>query len=94
MKLLVLAVKNLTRRKGNSIYIAIAVIIPVAILSTILITLDSADRSLSDVASKFGFTMTIQPKNIKPDSFNEIGVVIDEYIPESVSSAIFPKNLT
>jgi putative ABC transport system permease protein len=96
VKLLVLAVKNLTRRKGNSIYIAIAVIIPVAILSTILITLDSADSSLSDVASKFGFTMTIQPKNIKPDSFNEIGVIIDEYIPESVSSTAegIIKNIT
>jgi putative ABC transport system permease protein len=79
-----MAIKDLMRRKGKSLYILTAVIIPVAIMSTIVLTLDNADSSLTNLASKFGFTMMIQPKNIQPDSFDQIGVILDEYIPESV----------
>jgi putative ABC transport system permease protein len=79
-----MAIKDLLRRKGKSLYILIAVVIPVAILSTIVLTLDNADDSLTNLASKFGFTMMVQPKNIQPDSFDQIGVILNEYIPDSV----------
>lgn len=88
MKLLAIAVKDIVRRKGKSLYVLTAVVIPVAILITIILTLDNADSSLSNLASKFGFTMTVQPKNIQPDSFDQIGVILDEYMPESVASSI------
>jgi putative ABC transport system permease protein len=83
MDLLKLAVKDLARRKGKTLYLLIAVVIPVAILSTILSTLENADSSLSNLASKFGFTMIIQPKNIKIDRIDHIGVILDEYISEA-----------
>lgn len=88
MKLLSMAIKDLIRRKGKSLYILIAVVIPVAILSTIVLTLDNADSSLTNLASKFGFTMMVQPKNIQPDSFDQIGVILNEYIPESLTSDV------
>jgi putative ABC transport system permease protein len=84
MELLSIAVKDLNRRKAKNIYVTFAVIIPVAILCTILLTLDNADKSLSNIASKFGFTLTIQPKNVKVKKIDQIGVVLDEYISETV----------
>lgn len=83
MELIVLAIKDMLRRKGKSLYLLVAVVIPVAILSTILLTLDNADSSL-DLASKFGFTLIVQPKNVRVDRINQIGVNTGEYIPESV----------
>lgn len=83
MELLNLALKDLLRRKGKSLYLLLAVLIPVAILSAVLLTLDNADSSLANLASKFGFTMTIQPKNVRADRIDQIGVIIEEYIPES-----------
>ncbi len=89
MELLSLALKDLLRRKGKTIYLLIAVVIPVTILSTIISTLDNADSSLSNLASKFGFTMIIQPKNIKIDRIDQIGVILEEYISEkSVPSIV------
>jgi putative ABC transport system permease protein len=88
VKLFSMAIKDLIRRKGKSLYILIAVLIPVAILSTIVLTLDNADSSLTNLASKFGFTMMVQPKNIQPDSFDEIGVILNEYIPESIMADV------
>ncbi|MGD2080407.1 MAG: FtsX-like permease family protein [Nitrospirota bacterium] len=82
MKLLALAIKDISRRKAKSLYLLTAVVTPVIILSTILLTLDNADRSLSTLASKFGFTMIIQPKNIRVDRIDQIGVILDEYIAE------------
>jgi len=88
VNLLSLAAKDIMRRKGKSIYLLTAMLIPVVILSTILLTIDNADRSLSILASKFGFTMTVQPKNIKIERIDQIGVVIDEYLPEKVIESI------
>jgi putative ABC transport system permease protein len=76
------------RRKGKSAYLLTAMLIPVIILSTILLTVDNADRSLSTLASKFGFTLTVQPKNIKVERIDQIGVVIGEYLPEAVIGSI------
>ncbi len=84
MELLSIAVKDLNRRKAKNLYVTMAVMIPVAILCTILMTLDNADRTLSNIASKFGFTLTIQPKNVKVKKIDQIGVVLDEYISETV----------
>jgi putative ABC transport system permease protein len=84
MELLRLAIKDIFRRKGKSLYLLIAIVIPVAILSTILLTFDNADSSLSDLASKFGFTLIVQPKNVRVDRINQIGVNTEEYIPERV----------
>lgn len=80
-QLIVLAIKDILRRKGKSLYLLLAIVIPVAILSTILLTFDNADSSLSDLASKFGFTLIIQPKNVRIDKINQIGVNTAEYIP-------------
>lgn len=88
MELLSLAAKDITRRKAKSLYLLTAVVIPVAILSTILLTLDNADSSLSSLASKFGFTMTVQPKNIRVERIDQIGVVLDEYLPETVVASV------
>lgn len=84
MELIVLAIKDIFRRKGKSLYLLIAIVIPVAILSTILLTFDNADSSLSNIASKFGFTLIVQPKNVRVDRINQIGVNTEEYIPEGV----------
>lgn len=84
MELLSIAIKDLSRRKAKNIFVTMAVMIPVAILCTILLTLDNADKSLSNIASKFGFTLTIQPKNVKVKKIDQIGVVLDEYISETV----------
>ncbi|MEJ2690462.1 MAG: FtsX-like permease family protein [Deltaproteobacteria bacterium] len=84
MDLWTLAMKDIFRRKGKSFYVICAIAIPVAILSTILLTIDNADKSLSQIASKFGYTMTLQPKNLKVQRIDQIGVVLDEYLPESV----------
>ncbi|MEJ2697672.1 MAG: FtsX-like permease family protein [Candidatus Sulfobium sp.] len=84
MKLFSMATKDLTRRKGKTLYVLIAVAIPVAILSTIVLTLDNADSFLTNLASKFGFTLMVQPKNIQPASLDQIGVILNEYIPVSV----------
>jgi len=84
MELLTLAMKDILRRKGKNLYIAFAVMIPVAILCTILLMLDNADSSLANIASKFGFTLTVQPKNTKAKRIDQIGVVLDEYFAESV----------
>jgi putative ABC transport system permease protein len=83
-----LAAKDIMRRKGKSIYLLTAMVIPVVILSTILLTVNNADRSLSTLASKFGFTMTVQPKNIKVERIDQIGVVINEYLPETVIESV------
>jgi len=88
MELIVLAMKDILRRKGKSLYLLIAIVIPVAILSTILLTFDNADSSLSDLASKFGFTLIVQPKNVRVDRINQIGVNTQEYIPEGVIGEI------
>jgi putative ABC transport system permease protein len=88
VNLMTLAAKDITRRKGKSIYLLTAMVIPVVILSTILLTVNNADRSLSTLASKFGFTMTIQPKNIKIERIDQIGVVINEYLPETVIESV------
>ncbi|MDA8239442.1 MAG: FtsX-like permease family protein [Nitrospiraceae bacterium] len=84
MELIVLAIKDIFRRKGKSLYLLVAIVIPVAILSTILLTFDNADSSLSNLASKFGFTLIVQPKNVRVDRINQIGVNTEEYIPEGV----------
>ncbi|MGW8179808.1 MAG: ABC transporter permease [bacterium] len=76
------------RRKAKSLYLLTAIVIPVAILSTILLTLHNADSALSTLASKFGFTMTVQPKNIRVERIDQIGVVLDEYLSEGVIPAI------
>jgi len=83
MDILSLAIKDILRRKGKSIYILIAVVIPVAILSTIISTIRNADTTLSNLASKFGFTIMIQPKSISADRIDQLGVVVDEYISEA-----------
>jgi putative ABC transport system permease protein len=83
-----LAVRDIMRRKGKSIYLLTAMVIPVVILTTILLTVDNADMSLSTLASKFGFTMTVQPKNVKVERIDQIGVVINEYLPETVIETI------
>lgn len=88
MELISLAIKDLLRRKGKSVYLLIAIIIPVAILSTILLTFDNADSSLSNLASKFGFTLIVQPKNVRVDKINKIGVNTEEYIHEGVIGEI------
>jgi putative ABC transport system permease protein len=88
MELIVLAIKDIFRRKGKSLYLLIAVVIPVAILSTILLTIDNADSSLSTLASKFGFTLIVQPKNVRVDKISHIGVNTEEYIPEGVVADI------
>lgn len=88
MNLLSLVTKDIMRRKGKSVYLLTAMLIPVVILSTILLTVDNADRSLATLASKFGFTMTVQPKNIKVERIDQIGVVIDEFLPETVIESI------
>jgi len=88
VNLLSLAAKDIMRRRGKSVYLLTAMLIPVVILSTILLTVDNADRSLSTLASKFGFTITVQPKNIKVERIDQIGVVIDEYLPETVIQSI------
>lgn len=88
MELIVLAVKDIFRRKGKSLYLLIAIVIPVAILSTILLTFDNADNSLSTLASKFGFTLIVQPKNVRVDKISQIGVNTHEYIPEGVIADI------
>ena len=84
MELIVLAIKDIFRRKGKSLYLLVAIVIPVAILSTILLTFDNADNALSDLASKFGFTLIVQPKNVRVDRINQIGVNTEEYIPEEM----------
>ena len=84
MELITLAIKDMLRRKGKNLYLLIAIVIPVAILSTILLTFDNADSSLSDLASKFGFTLIVQPKNVRMEKINQIGVNTGEYIPEGV----------
>ncbi|MBI5639515.1 MAG: ABC transporter permease [Nitrospirae bacterium] len=88
MELIVLAIKDIFRRKGKSLYLLIAIVIPVAILSTILLTFDNADSSLSTLASKFGFTLIVQPKNVRVDKISQIGVNTQEYIPEVVIADI------
>ncbi len=88
MELIVLAMKDILRRKGKSLYLLIAIVIPVAILSTILLTFDNADSALSNLASKFGFTLIVQPKNVRVDRINQIGVNTQEYIPEGVIGEI------
>lgn len=88
MELIVLAIKDIFRRKGKSLYLLVAIVIPVAILSTILLTFDNADSSLSNLASKFGFTLIVQPKNVRVDRINQIGVNTEEYIPEGVVGEI------
>jgi putative ABC transport system permease protein len=88
VNLLSLSTKDIMRRKGKSAYLLTAMLIPVVILSTILLTVDNADRSLSTLASKFGFTLTVQPKNIKVERIDQIGVVIDEYLPETVIESV------
>ena len=88
MELLRMAVKDLVRRRGKSIYLLIAVVIPVAILSTILLTLDNADSTLAGLASKFGFTLSIQPKNIKPERIDQVGVVLGEVLPEQILDTV------
>ena len=88
MELIVLAIKDIFRRKGKSLYLLIAVVIPVAILSTILLTFDNADSSLSTLASKFGFTLIVQPKNVRVDKISHIGVNTQEYIHEGVIADI------
>ncbi|MCL5024689.1 MAG: FtsX-like permease family protein [Nitrospirae bacterium] len=88
MELLSLAAKDILRRKAKSLYLLAAIVIPVAILSTILLTLDNADSSLSTLASKFGFTMSVQPKNVKVERIDQIGIVIGEYIPESIIATV------
>jgi putative ABC transport system permease protein len=80
--------KDILRRKGKSLYLLIAIVIPVAILSTILLTFDNADSALSNLASKFGFTLIVQPKNVRVDRINQIGVNTQEYIPEGVIGEI------
>ena len=35
------------------------------------------------MASKFGFTLTLQPKNVHIDRIDQIGVVVGDYIEES-----------
>jgi len=84
MTLIVLSIKDIFRRRGKSLYLLIAIVIPVAILSTILLTFDNADSSLSTLASKFGFTLIVQPKNVHADKITHIGVNTEEYIPEGV----------
>lgn len=84
MELLSFVIKDLFRRKGKSLYLLIAIIIPVAILSAILLTFDNADSSLSNLASKFGFTLIVQPKNVRVDKISNIGVNTEEYIPEEM----------
>lgn len=84
MSLFSMATKDLIRRKGKTLYVLIAVAIPVAILSTIVLTLDNADSFLTNLASKFGFTLMVQPKNVHPASLDQIGVILNEYIPVSV----------
>jgi len=88
MDLIVLAAKDILRRKQKTLYLLIAIVIPVAILSAILLTFDNADNSLSDLASKFGFTLIVQPKNVRVDRINQIGVNTEEYIPEAMVGEI------
>lgn len=88
MELIVFAIKDIFRRKGKSLYLLIAIVIPVAILSTILLTFDNADSALSTLASKFGFTLIVQPKNVRVDKISHIGVNTEEYMPEGVIADI------
>lgn len=88
MELIVFAIKDIFRRKGKSLYLLIAVVIPVAILSTILLTIDNADSSLSTLASKFGFTLIVQPKNVRVNKISHIGVNTEEYVTEGVIADI------
>ncbi len=88
MELLRIALKDLTRRQGRSAYLFIAVLIPVAILSTIMLTLDNADSTLSNLASKFGFTLSIQPKNVKQERIDQVGVVLGETLDGKLVEAI------
>jgi len=88
MELFRIALKDLLRRQGRSLYLFVAVLIPVAILSTIMLTLDNADSTLSNLASKFGFTLSIQPKNVKQERIDQVGVVLGEHLDEGLVEGI------
>jgi putative ABC transport system permease protein len=84
MELIILAIKDIFRRKAKNLYLLVSIVIPVAILSTILLTFDNAGSSLSNLASKFGFSLIVQPKNVRMDKINQIGINTQEYISEEV----------
>jgi putative ABC transport system permease protein len=97
MKLIKLAIMELMRRPQKNGMLMLAIIIAVALLTSLSIVSSSANTAILEVISKTGHTLTVRPV-ITPDSDRDHGisenlttseVVLGKYIPESALPKIY-----
>lgn len=92
MGIIKIALIELIRRPGRNGLIILAIMIAVALLTSLSIVSDSANTTILEVIARTGHTLTVRPAtvsgnnadNVMSDNVSSADVVIGQYIPESV----------
>ncbi|MEJ2697673.1 MAG: ABC transporter permease [Candidatus Sulfobium sp.] len=91
MGILKVALIELIRRPGRNGLIVLAIVIAVALLTSLSIVSDSANTTILEVITRTGHTLTVRPAgvsgnkgdNVSPGTVSSSDVVLGQYIPES-----------
>jgi putative ABC transport system permease protein len=87
-----IALKELIRRPGRNGLIILAIVVAVALLTSLSIVSDSANTTILEVITRTGHTLTVRPAHISGDNADKAmsatvtssDVVLGQYIPDSV----------
>jgi putative ABC transport system permease protein len=96
MGIMRIAFIELLRRPGRNALIILAIIIAVALLTSLSIVSDSANKTILEVITRTGHTLTVRPANVSGNNgdndmsgtVSSSDVVLGQYIPDSVMPQI------
>ncbi len=96
MGIMKIALIELLRRPGRNALIILAIIIAVALLTSLSIVSDSANKTILEVITRTGHTLTVRPSNVSGNdegnamsgTVSSSDVVLGQYIPDSVMPQI------
>jgi putative ABC transport system permease protein len=92
MGIIKIALIELMRRPGRNGLIILAIVVAVALLTSLSIVSDSANTTILEVITRTGHTLTVRPANVSgnkadsvsPGTVSTSDVVLGKYIPESI----------
>ena len=92
MGIMKIALIELIRRPGKNVLIILAIVIAVALLTSLSIVSDSANTTILEVITRTGHTLTVRPADVSGNNAEKAmygvvsssDVVLGKYIPNSV----------
>jgi putative ABC transport system permease protein len=92
MGIMKIALTELIRRPGRNVLIIVAIVVAVALLTSLSIVSDSANTTILEVITRTGHTLTVRPADVAGNNEDKAmygvvsssDVVLGKYIPESL----------